>query len=96
MLVLKNYVKQLTLLTFCKDLKNLRKLDEFSGLKDFDGKNTHVRNNFTNFKCCIPMGMGHISSVGLSIELSFLRRRPRARVRCPSHPPEVQYPIQGH
>ena len=59
-LVLTNRVKQLTLLTFCKDLKNLRKLDDFSGSKDFDGKNKRVRNNFTNFKCCIPKRMGNI------------------------------------
>ena len=59
-LVLKNRVKQLTLLTFCKNLKNLRKLDIFSSSKDFDGTNTLVKNNFTNFKCCIPMRIGHI------------------------------------
>ena len=42
-LVLKNRVKQQTLLTFCKNLKNRRKLDDFSGSNDFDCKNTHVK-----------------------------------------------------
>ena len=56
----KNRVKQLTLLTFYKKLKNRRKLDDFKGLKDFEGKNVLVKNNFTNFKYCIPMRIGHI------------------------------------
>ena len=60
MLVLKNRVKQLTLLTFYKKLKNRRKLDDFSGSNDFDGKNTHVKNNFTNLKYRIRMRRGHI------------------------------------
>ena len=42
-LVLKNRFKQLTLLNFYKNLKNQRKLDDFSGSKDFDCKNTHVK-----------------------------------------------------
>ena len=37
-LVLKKCVKQLTLLTFYKNLKNQRKSDYFSGSNDFDRK----------------------------------------------------------
>ena len=56
----KKCVKQLILLTFYEKLKNLRKLDDFSGSNDFDGKETHVKNNFTVFNCCISMRMGRI------------------------------------
>ena len=56
----KKCVKQLTLLTFYEKLKNLKKLDDFSGSNDFDGNDTHVKNIFTVFKCRISMRMGRI------------------------------------
>ena len=36
-------MKELTLLTFYKNLKNRRKLDDFSGSNDFEGKNTPLK-----------------------------------------------------
>ena len=41
-------------------MKYPKKLDDFNGSNDFDGKNTHVKNNLKDFKYCILVHMGHI------------------------------------
>ena len=38
----------------------MKKIRQFSGSNDFDGKITHVENSFTNFRYRILMRLGHI------------------------------------
>ena len=78
------------MLTFYKIFKNRRKLDDFSGSNDFDGKNTHVKNNFTNFKYRTLMRIGHIClTTCFSLEFKKLltknwapRRQPQLSQIC--------------